>query len=105
MKIIKHLKLALWFMGIHFLTLGCATVSSAVISPATLVHEADGLQTIGYYTGTKSSHLYNEAFKTKAAELCSESGYEIVEKSFSPKTLKAYRDLPSSRFYWVIRCL
>jgi len=77
---------------------GCTTLSSA-----SLIHEKQGVYTIGYHTGSSGQNLYEANFEAKAEDLCP-LGYQILEKSFTPKILESFKDLPSSQFYWVLKC-
>ena len=79
--------------------MGCAT-----IWPADMIHEKNGFITLGYYTGALGKDRYDSHFHEAAKKACKGVGYEVVEKSFNPSTLKNYKNLDSGRFYWVVKC-
>lgn len=78
---------------------GCVMLSSADI-----VHQKNGLSTIGYHTGSDGKDLYDDIFKSKATEICAGEQYDVLERSFSPTTLSNFKVLSSYTFYWVIKC-
>lgn len=72
---------------------------------AALERDQGDLKTIGYYTGTlvKDEGMYRSQFEDGASKACNGKKYEVLERTRNPSTLSGM-DLPSSKFYWVIRC-
>lgn len=77
---------------------------SACLSASVERNQGD-LKTIGYYTGilTKDEGMYRSKFESGAKKACGGKDYEVLERTRNPSTLSGM-DLPSSKFYWVIRC-
>lgn len=86
------------------LIMGCTTLGS--ISPAKVVQKADdGRITLQYYTGSKLDDMYEENFKAGARDACEGHSYTVLEKARTPSTLEAAKMmLPSSAYYWVVKC-
>ena len=81
-------------------TTHCAVMSSE----AKVIHEDKGIITLGYYTGSQLEKGYDAAFIHGALKVCQGGEYKVLERSFTPSTLKANKDVPSSRYHWVIEC-
>ena len=85
----------IYSMWVMFALVGCV---------ATVDRDQGNVKTIGYYTGSlsKDEGVYLKEFERGAEKACGGS-YEILEKSRNPSTLSGM-DLPTSKFYWVIKC-
>ena len=72
---------------------------------AHLERDQGDIKTIGYYTGTLSNNegVYLSRFEQGAEKACQGKKYTVLEKTRSPSTMSGM-DLPSSKFYWVVRC-
>jgi hypothetical protein len=69
------------------------------------VSSHDQVHVLGYQTGTYGKNWYDSSFKSQAQKICA-SGYEVVEKSESPRELKQCGNLTDSYdYYWVIKCV
>jgi len=71
---------------------------------AQLERDQGEVKTIGYYTGTltQDEGVYRRHFEQGAEKACG-GPYDVLERTRNPTTLSGM-DLPSSKFYWVIRC-
>lgn len=87
----------LFLLGVFTLT-GCA-------AHMVKAGPGDDLKTIGYNTGTLADDApYEAEFARAAVKACAPDPYAVIEQSRTPSTL-AGQDLPSSNYYWVVRCI
>ncbi len=61
------------------------------------------VHTLRLYTGSMGESLYDTNFQVMAKDVCKGKGYDVIEKTKTPKTLhpKLHSD---GYFNWIVRC-